>query len=126
MRPRSTLIRTLYAFTALVTVWCLGCDAFDPLLSSLAQSGTTFMECASEGGAVTATHIEQEASVRDASPDDDELGAACDCQSCLAPAPAALVAAHVIPPLPDEPARSFSAPTSVEREPLVPPPQPVA
>ncbi len=126
MRPPSSLIRTLRALTALVTVWCLGCAALDPLISELAaQPGSALMDCASEG-AVAAINVDEEPSVSAYAPDEKQSGAICDCQSCLAPAPTVVAAAPAAPPAPDDPARSFAAPTSIERAPLVPPPQPIA
>jgi len=47
-RP-SRLTRTLRSLTALVTVWCLGCGAFDPLIASLFPGADgPMMVCASE------------------------------------------------------------------------------
>ncbi len=127
MRPRSSPLRTLHALTALVTVWCLGCAALDPLISRLAaQPGSALMECGSEGDAVAAMSIDQEPSIRAPASDDEQGGTTCDCQSCLAPAPVALTAAAASLPAPDDPASSVSSPTSIERAPLVPPPQSVA
>src|SRR5262252_3802937 len=51
MRRPSPLIRLLLGLTVLATVWCLGCDAFDPLLAALFPDGGTTMVCASDGPA---------------------------------------------------------------------------
>ena len=87
------------------------------------------MDCAAEGGgstsAVSAMNVDEESAVR-ATPDDEQGGAICDCQSCLAPAPAAIAVALASPPAPDVPIIRFAAPHSIERAPLVPPPQAVA
>jgi hypothetical protein len=128
MRRPARLTRAIRALTAAVTLWCLGCDALDPLISKI--TGTALMDCASEGGsstrAVAGTSTEEAISVREAVPPDERGGVSCDCQSCLAPAPASLAAEPALLPLVEGPLESFVAPTSIERAPLVPPPQVVA
>jgi len=128
MRPRSRLVRPFRALTALLTVWCLGCSAFDPLISQL--TGSPMMDCESQRngstGAVTATNVDQELSVRPLETDDLTRATACDCQCCLAPAPTALAVAPTTERVPEDLQGRFAAPTSIERTPLVPPPQAVA
>ncbi len=120
-------MRTLHVVTALVTVWCLGCAALDPLISTLgAQPRSALMDCASGRGAVAGTNVGSEPVVRAPASGDEQGSASCDCQSCFAPAPAATVDAPSSSMTPDDLARVFTAPASVERAPLVPPPQAVA
>lgn len=127
MRRPARWTRALRSLTAIVTVWCLGCGALDPLISRLAaQPGSALMDCASEGGAVAASSLDEEPSVREPVVDEKQDGAPCGCQSCLAPAPTVLAAAPSAPPALEDPAGSFAAPTSIVRAPLVPPPQAVA
>ena len=122
----------LYGLTALVTVWCLGCAAFDPLLDALLGSRPGMgMRCASDGGSDVPTaatlNMAREDSLQvraDPSEGSEQTdGVVCGCQSCYAPAPALLPVA--LDPLPPPAALVFepSAPASIEREPLVPPPQ---
>jgi len=124
MPRRSRLTRTLGCLTALLTVWCLGCSAFDPLIASLFPESGRMMVCAGDApvsAIQTATQDEQAASI--AAADSDGDGAACDCGSCYAPAPAALAVASPPGPLPQQPAAEPGLPPSFERAPLVPPPQ---
>src|SRR5688572_23318520 len=117
-RPHSSLaVRLLRASTAAITVWCLGCSAFDPLLSQLAGRSAGAMICADDepaGGAATAL-AEQDpggARVRATADDDGQSGdALCDCQSCTAPSPAPLLAVIPGSPLPRLAAVPSATPT---------------
>jgi hypothetical protein len=129
MRHPTRINRLLRSLTALVTVWCLGCNAFDPLISSLVPgSAGGMMMCAGESSvpAASASALADDgvSSVSALASDRDAHdGVACDCQSCHAPAPTAL--ALVPPPmsLPQEPSADPAAPPGAEPPPLVPPPQ---
>jgi hypothetical protein len=129
-RPRFSLLhRLLRAGTAAVTVWCLGCSAFDPLLSQLAGGSTSGMVCAGDerGGASGAASNESTSDdkrVR-ATPTDEGRsgGAICDCQSCTAPSPSPLLAVIPSPTLPRLAPVLSATPSSRDTEPLVPPPQ---
>jgi len=113
--------------TAVITVWCLGCSALDPLIASLfARPGSVFMTCGSEDASFAETNETEPRTVRDAATDEGTNGMTCGCQTCYAPAPAALATAPALPAAPDDPVSRYSAPLSVERAPLVPPPQVVA
>jgi len=133
MRPFSSpLTRALRTLTALITVWCLGCSSFEPLLARLLGSAAgPGMVCASEVGTEGAMRPSASAAAKDVSTvsvgASDEAtsarGFACDCQGCYAPSPA--LPAVALDPL-AAPGQSHSDPTaplSIEREPLVPPPQ---
>jgi hypothetical protein len=130
MRRHSRLARAIHSLTALVTVWCLGCSAFDVLLSSLLPSAGPAMVCASEGGGasgIAQAVTERQGSAIAATADEDAgNGTDCGCGSCHAPVPTELAIANPNPPVSDQPAdgpRIAPAPT---RAPLVPPPQRVA
>ena len=123
--------RTLGALTAILTVWCLGCSAFDPLLCRLFGTGAAVMDCAgAEQPASTpaiATTTSGDESAVAVAPTSSGHGSpnamTCDCQSCHAP-PAALIALK--PELTPPPAIALIEPgsfASVGREPLVPPPE---
>ena len=131
-RHSSRTCRVLYGLTALVTVWCLGCAAFDPLLDGLfgPQVGAGML-CASDNSsylpsATTLSTAREDAPEATAAPADGSAppsGLVCGCQSCYAPAPALFAVAPDPPPSPRALVFEPSAPASIEREPLVPPPQ---
>lgn len=133
-RQPSTALRALRCFVVLVTVWCTGCSGYEPLLdAALGRSGVG-MDCASENGAPSAksqgrapavaaeqSHAAGAISVLPMS--STEKGFSCGCSSCHAvtlaswsytplPAPAIALANALELPL-----------VSVERVPLLPPPE---
>jgi len=137
-RSVSTSTRVLRALTGLLTVWCLGCSAFDPMLSELLPSSAVVMDCAfggdmkvpgsPDGGQQSAPQLttslaDQAPAVGAPNQAGGMKGFDCGCQSCTAPSPAApnptvtSVATAMAPVLAPLALRSF------EREPLVPPPQ---
>jgi hypothetical protein len=134
LRPPSTLTRALRALVALVTVWCLGCSAFEPLLDHLAGAPAgSEMICASDTGIGERVEGSLPSAVPDAglqarltSSDVPAESHAyeCGCQSCHA---VQLAFVAVAPATPALPARlqtlEPTTPPSVSREPLVPPPQ---
>jgi hypothetical protein len=126
MIRRSHPARVLRSLTALATVWCLGCNAFDPLISSLFPAAAgSMMVCASEAAAASAALHEgdgQAASVSEIT-DQGDRGTSCDCGSCYAPAPAAFASAQPPIAVPQQPALEPGLAPSFERTPLVPPPQ---
>lgn len=127
MRRSSNLTRAIRCFTAFLTVWCLGCSAFDELLACLVPGAGPTMVCASEGttaGGTVQAGTERQGSAIMAAADHDTGGQTdCDCGSCHAPAPSQLAIASPNPPLHHQPPHvPGSAPTTT-RAPLVPPPQ---
>ncbi|MEJ7810250.1 MAG: hypothetical protein WKG32_07495 [Gemmatimonadaceae bacterium] len=130
----SHLTRATRALTALVTVWCLGCSAFEPMFAALTGSLTvTSMVCASDGrpsdstDIVTTLDVRTDALAVSAIFSGDEPpgpGYDCDCAgSCHAPSPPALAATPDRHPPPSVPSAEPTTLLSIEREPLVPPPQ---
>ena len=133
MRPGPSFVtRALRALTALITVWCLGCSSFEPLLAGLLGSAGPGMVCASEGGSESAkspgTDVAGDrgsaASIGTSEEGASLRGFACDCQGCYAPSPVLPTVALDPLPAPSQPLTEPATPSSVEREPLVPPPQP--
>jgi len=126
MNRPSPLTRVLRSLTALVAVWCLGCNAFDPLIAGLFPGAARgMMVCASEAPATGVALQDTEGrltSVR-AFADHSDRGASCDCGSCYAPAPSPLAFALPPSPVPQRPAPEPTVPPSVARAPLVPAPQ---
>jgi hypothetical protein len=129
MRSASHLTRTLRSLTALVTVWCLGCDAFDPLIAGLLPgAGAAMMVCASEApirstAATAATEDRVLSFVASPTDRDASAGATCDCGSCHAPAPQAAAVPPSLASAPHQPLGDAGVPPSVDRTPLAPPPQ---
>jgi hypothetical protein len=121
--PTRTSLCALRALVGLVTVWCLGCSAFEPLLSQLfGRPDAVGMECGPGASQAPADGVGQPAV---GAPERPEGAAAfsCGCQSCQVPSPTlAMLAPHEVPTPFVEPVQ-LTAPQSVEREPLVPPPQ---
>jgi hypothetical protein len=132
MRPASLTTRMLRSLTALVTVWCLGCSAFDPLLQAMVGApGARLMNCASESAVATAApsagaSARTSVVIAPATEGGTDAGVSCGCDSCHAPAPSSL--ALTLPPaaVPQRASTDPTAPASVERSPLVPPPQAAA
>lgn len=123
MRRPSRSTRLLRSLTALVTVWCLGCSAFDPLITSLIPGGSRMMVCASEGPETVQSVTQHHASISAPADRDAGDGATCGCGSCNAPAPTGFVVAAPPRPVPHQAIADPLTPPSVARTPLVPPPQ---
>jgi hypothetical protein len=128
MRPPSRVTRMLRCITGLLMVWCLGCSAYDPLIAALVPAlDGRVMVCAADEPAEMASVVTAADGIERAigAPSDQqgESDATCGCDSCHAPA----VALHavVMPPaaLPHQPSSEPGIPPSVDRTPLVPPPQ---
>lgn len=127
MRRPSTLLRAVRAMTAVITLWCLGCSGFEPLLDAALGSGSTVMTCGSDGGAAgTSMAASPDGSTGNATVSaavDSHRGFDCGCGSCHSASPStwALQATpHVAPTV------SFALAgelLSVVRAPLLPPPQ---
>ena len=128
MRSPSRVTRTLRSITGLLMVWCLGCSAYDPLIAALVPAlDGRVMVCAADEPAEMASVVMAADGIERAigAPSDQqgESDATCGCDSCHAPA----VALHAVamPPaaLPHQPSAEPGIPPSVDRTPLVPPPQ---
>lgn len=126
MGPRSAPMRIMYAVTALVTVWCLNCSSFELLLSLWSGNEAGIMDCASESRVSKQVESSADRSITDARMDSDQSAALCGCNSCLAPEPAVARPGSVVPPAPSDLITTEHAPASIDRAPLVPPPQRVA
>jgi len=124
----SRVTRTLRGITGLLMVWCLGCSAYDPLIAALvpASDGRVMVCAADERAEIVSVVMPADGTERAIGAPSDHRGesdATCGCDSCHAPA----VALHPVamPPaaLPHQPSSEPGIPPSVERTPLVPPPQ---
>ena len=126
--PPSPLTRASRALTALLTVWCLGCSAFDPIIAHLAGIDAG-MICGADDigtGSVVSTGADGETATVVPVDGHGESQVVCDCQSCAAPAPALVADAADPSPAPGTDAADRVTPPGLDREPLVPPPQHVA
>jgi hypothetical protein len=129
-RRLSPLLRLVWATTAIATVWCLGCSAFDPLFALLDGSSAPMMVCASDGAApaahgsaVAATGSSARTSTVAAASSLATHADACGCQSCLAAQSNKVeqqISGH---PAPRVERIDPSAPASITRSPLLPPPE---
>ncbi|MGH7616962.1 MAG: hypothetical protein ACREPM_07020, partial [Gemmatimonadaceae bacterium] len=124
MRRPSAPLRFARALVGLVTLWCLGCSSYEPILESL-LGGTTMMACDSEVGASSAStagaadHGQSRiAASTDARNFDCGCGGSCYAPS-LAPATVSIPRASVAAVDQQQP----SAPIALTRAPLLPPPE---
>jgi hypothetical protein len=127
------LTRLTRVSVALVTVWCLGCGAFEPLVASLTRATTNGMNCGSEqtagsplkvGSAKASEGIGLSQVQTIVGVDRHEQGGySCACESCYSVSPIT-ISLELQPAAPPQaiPQRVAFL-ESVKREPLVPPPQ---
>jgi hypothetical protein len=113
---------------ALVTVWCLGCSGYEPLLGQLL--GSSGMVCASRESMTGATAASASASDQAApsrttlsAVDESRPGFDCGCGSCHAASPT-VFAAYAQPGAPPNIARVVAIqPPAPDRVILLPPPE---
>lgn len=117
--------------TSLVTVWCLNCSAFEPLLDELLGARSGFMSCASMQAAdgsstsgIAAAAGDDAAIPHVSEPGHQRAGFDCGCGgSCHAPDASAsrITSVRVLPPA----IATIEAiqPVSADRVPLLPPPE---
>jgi hypothetical protein len=129
-RRISPALRVGRGLTALITVWCLGCAGFEPIVDSLLGFGTASgMACASETNATGTMSAMDMAKMPQSSssvsaPSDGHRGFDCGCgQSCQSASPAQASAPPQIGPAPRLAAADVPQLRSVARAPLLPPPQ---
>jgi len=124
MTRRSTvLVLGTRALTALATVWCLGCSAFDPMLDALVGSrGMAGMDCAREMG----SPLTSDRGVAAVAPSPDgsgHIGYTCDCGGCFSASPHSAVLAMSTHTIPSPEPQVFARLLSVTRAPVAPPPE---
>jgi len=130
-RMPSALIRAPSALTALLTAWCLGCSAFEPLLYALnASSAARDMACPSDvpdresstgAGAAAGDDgmVQDAASLIDA---EGQRSLVCGCEFCAAVSLRVFAFPFVSHPAPHVSDSDAPALVGIERTPLVPPP----
>ena len=133
-RHPSLLLRLTRAFVGLVTIWCLGCFAYEPIVDSLRGSGAvSAMDCgerrATEAGRVAngSVHtgiVETNVDAASVSATPSESGFDCGCGG-LCHAVSIVYETLGIPTLtvPLVAQELPSEPVSITRSPLLPPPQ---
>jgi len=117
---------------ALATVWCLGCGAFEPLVSSLARTGTSGMSCGSDQ-TERSTPYRRSGEANESTPqrvpavaalDEHEPGNySCSCESCYSSSPVTISLELQSLSAPDAILTTPAFPESINRTPLLPPPQ---
>ena len=127
----SSLVRALRALTAVITVWCTGCSAFEPVLNTMLGSSIVTMSCASAqrdtmpGMAMTAAGAEGNGSSV-AAAGEDVKSVDCGCGSCHAVAISHQVVAQVAAPRPQGAHADLPSLVSAEPSAMRPPPNRVA
>ena len=132
-QPLRSFTRLTRVAIALITVWCLGCGAFETLAASLTRTPGLGMNCGSEqaGGSVPSKDgpiaDEGGSSTHDgtisAFNQHDRGSYSCSCDSCYSVSPVMIVLGLTPQPAPEAIPATAAFFENVKREPLVPPPQ---
>jgi hypothetical protein len=113
--------------TAVITVWCVGCTGFEPLLDAAFGAGASVMTCGSDDAPMAAmspastdgAHGQPAVSAAAA----EHRGFDCGCGSCHSAAPTVWVFQPVPHVAPVMAFGRLGMPASIVRAPLLPPPQ---
>lgn len=134
MAPRIPFpARLAYALTVLLTVWCLGCEAYEPLLAGLigdrlpmpaqgmmmTERATGALDTAAIGGTESASQLSTAALYGQG----ERSGLACGCQSCFVSSMPQTVTILSLVPFYPTPGFTPADVITVSHQPLVPPPQ---
>jgi len=128
MRPISRATRLLRGFTALITVWCVGCSGFEPLLDAAFGARASVMTCGSDAASMGATMApsstdDSRGHAIISAAADAHRGFDCGCGSCHSVAPTVWAFPSVPSIAPAMALGHIGALVSVARAPLLPPPQ---
>jgi hypothetical protein len=133
MRSRhSRSARVLMVLTSFVTVWCLNCSAFEPLLDALLGARSGIMSCASmqavdgspSTSGIAAASGDDAAIPHVSEPGYQRAGFDCGCGgSCHAPDASASPVASIRAFPPTIATIEAIQPVSADRMPLLPPPE---
>lgn len=131
--PLRALTRLTRVSVSLVTVWCLGCGAFEPLVANLTGATTSGMNCGSEQAAASPLgEVDSAAGAEGTGSsqvqtvlavDRHEQGYSCGCESCCSVSPTRISLAVPDATAPEAIQETVAFFESTKREPLVPPPQ---
>ena len=119
-------VRFMRVGIALVTVWCLGCGAFEPLVAGLTRTESIGMNCGSEeiaGSAATGSVPSEHALTVKALEQRESGNYSCGCDSCYSTSPVTISIALASLSAPEAIPATPAFPESVSRAPLHPPPQ---
>jgi hypothetical protein len=125
IRRRSLLSSSLALFTALSTVWCLGCCAYEPLVAALITGSAAQGRCAQDNMSIASTGNDasgQSGVVSSTETNQSTTQFECQCLSCVAPPPAQAAASPLPPVHPQVAAGTATTPLSISHQPLVRPP----
>jgi len=113
--------RLTRALVALITVWCLGCSGYEPLLDSLLGDADGGMSCAEmvQSADQSATSASPVAAV---TAQHDSFDCGCG-QGCHASSPLSGTPRTIRDVVPTVASLEVSTPPSVTRAPLLPPPE---
>ena len=129
MRRPSRFVRTGRVLVGLITLWCLGCSSYEPLLSALlGGKATTMMVCDADMTPPTAsdasTTADRDHAGGTVSAAATDRGFDCGCGgSCHAPSPAFAAIAAPLSRVASVDQQQPSEPLSIARTPLLPPPE---
>ncbi len=128
MHRPSHLVRAGRALVGLITLWCLGCSSYEPILGSLLGVKTAVMMTCDTDKTPPATSAAVAASDRDhiggTVSGSEERGFDCGCGgSCHAPSPTFAAIAAALSPVAAVEQQLPSEPLSIARAPLLPPPE---
>lgn len=121
-RPPSLPTRLARALVALITVWCLGCSGYEPLLDSLLGNADGGMSCAEMVQSADHGASATSSAVGAATAQHDSFDCGCG-QSCHASSPLSGTPRSVLDVVPAVASLEVSTPPSVTRAPLLPPPE---
>ena len=129
-RRSSPVVRAAHALVAVVTIWCLGCSGYEPLLGSLLGTTDAMMMCDSApsmredmgAGSMSGIGAADHGATVSASAS-AERGFDCGCGSCHAASASTATAMASHRPIPALPHAEPTAPSSISRAPLLPPPE---
>ena len=121
-RPPSLPTRLTRALVALITVWCLGCSGYEPLLDSLLGNADGGMSCAEMVQSADQSESAMSSQVAAVTAQHDSFDCGCG-QSCHASSPLIGAPRTIRDVVPMVASLEVSTPPSVTRAPLLPPPE---
>jgi hypothetical protein len=116
------LARLLRGALAVLTMWCVGCSSFEPMLESWLTDETSALATymGEESGSASAP-TDASIVLNSASPPAAQVG--CGCTDCIAEEPAVPGLANAAHATPEAPFPTPAAFSGIGREPQVPPPR---
>jgi hypothetical protein len=120
--PMNPLARMMRGVLAVLTVWCIGCSSFEPMLETVLNGErSTSATCMGEGTDSTSATTDAGVALKSASPSAMQVG--CGCADCIAAEPVVLASVDVSAAVPEAPLLTLPIFVGIGREPQVPPPR---